>query len=340
MERCARCIIPKTAKGIVFNDSGECQLCSGFQKYIPLGGKALEKEIQPYIQDSPGFNCVVPVSGGRDSAFALYYAKRVLGLKPIAFHNNNDFETDIAKNNLQAMASALDVPLIRTFSPREHARKIVAEKFKMNLPYGPGLMVHHACEACKFGFETGAYNTARARGIKLVIWADSKYESTVPYHDLNPQQHAAPSSIKRLMAGQGWSLLKYRYYFSQLSKEYGPHHTRGIKEIHLYDYVQWDQNEIVETIGKHLGWSAPENSPTTWRVDCKLVPLVNYLTWKAYGVSKIELGFANMVRAGQMKREDAIQKGELIQQNMDLQQLRQLLLAMNIPEKTAGRILA
>jgi len=328
MKLCSKCIMPESAKGIVIDENGLCQLCRDYKEYIPKGLEALRKEIERSINKGAEHDCIVPVSGGRDSAYALYYAKKVLGLKPLAVHNDNDFETEIANKNLEAITKHISVPLIRISSRNHISKKIVAEKFKMNAPFGPGLMVDQTCEACEYGFHSAAYNIARKEGIKVIFWGDSQDESSTPFYKLFP--HFVPTKWERLRTSGAINLFKYKYYFNKMKKEYGSDSPGGLKAIHLYDYVRWDQKVIVDTIERELGWSAPENSPTTWRVDCSLIPLVNHLTEKAYGVSKIEIGFSNMVRSGKMDRDDALRKVEQIKKNEDINKLKMFLKEMGI----------
>jgi len=170
MKRCSNCIIPARAKGISLDENGLCQLCKDHKKTIPRGEEELRKEIEKYLNDTSQYNCIVPVSGGRDSSYALFYARNVLGLSPIAVNNDNDFTTDIAGTNLEAITKSTDVPLVRVTSRDHISRKIVAEKFKMNASFGAELVVAQTCEACKYGFESAAYNAARKHGIRLIIW--------------------------------------------------------------------------------------------------------------------------------------------------------------------------
>lgn len=337
MKRCAKCIMPETAKGIKLDEKGLCQLCLDCKEFTPRGEQQLRDDINEFIDQKAEYNCIVPVSGGRDSAYALYYAKRVLDLKPLAVHNDNDFETEVATNNLEVITKSLNVPLIRISSKNHITRALIAEKFKMNAPFGAGLVVEQTCEACKYGFESASYSIARKKGIKVVIWGDSLDESTVPYHSLF--SHRVPSKWERLLAPNVLNLFRYKKYFRQMTKEYGSNSAAGLKEVHLYDYIRWDQKVIVDTIQEKLGWSVPKSSPTTWRVDCSIVPLVNYLTEKAYGVSKLEIGFSNMVRSGKMDRDDAIQTVEQIKANTDKAELKRFLKLMDISDKDIDRVL-
>lgn len=336
MIRCAKCIMPETAKEIKFDKNGLCQLCANYKEFTPKGEQALREEIERHIKKEANHNCIVPVSGGRDSAYALYYAAKILNLKPLAVHNDNDFETEIANKNLEIMTKSLNVPLIRVSSKNHITKKIIAEKFKMNASFGAGLVVDQTCEACEYGFHSAAYSIARKEGIEIILWGDSLDESTVPFHKLFP--HHIPTKWERLLSPSALSLFKYKMYFNEMKKEYGSDSPDGLKAIHLYDYIRWDQGTIVETIQKELGWSAPENS-RTWRVDCSLVPLVNYLTEKAYGVSKLEIGFSSMIRSGKMDRNDALRQVDNVKKNTDVDKLKISLREINISQSVIDRVL-
>jgi hypothetical protein len=258
-------------------------------------------------------------------------------LRTLAVHNDNDFETEAANRNLESITKSMDVPLIRVGSKSKLSKKIVAEKFKMNSYFGPWLVVDETCEACEYGFHSAAYNTAKRKGVRLIIWGDSEDESTKPFHSLF-RHNKVPTKWDRILKRGMINVVKYKLLLNQMKNEYGPRDADGLMEIHLYDYIRWDRKIIVNTIEEKMGWSAPTGSATTWRVDCSLVPLINYLTEKAYGVSKIEIGFSNMVRNGKMDRDDALKQAEQIKKTTDVEKLKVFLMEMGISESSIKRV--
>ena len=124
-----------------------------------------------------------------------------------------------------------------------------------------------------------------------------------------------------------------------MKKEYGPDSSEGLKEIHFFDYIEWDRKIMVETIQDNLGWSKPKDSATSWRIDCSLIPLVDYLTAKAYGVSKMELGFSNMIRCGKMNREDALRQVSEIKKSVKIDELENFLRQLNISSACVDKVL-
>ena len=337
MERCIKCVMPKNALGVTFNKEGVCNLCQSFQPHKVLGIDALKEKISNHCADGGKYDCIVPVSGGRDSSYALYFAKIDLGLNPLAVHNDNDFETEQARINLKSITDKLNVDLVVTKTESNLAKKIVREKMEMNAPFGLDLVLAQTCEACEYGFESAAHNVAKREGVKVILWGDSQNESTKPYHSLVGSK--MPSKIEKLLSPGVINRIKYHYLFSRLKKECGPKHHSGIIPLHLYDYIEWDRRKIVSTIENELGWSKPKGGVTTWRTDCELVPFVSFLYQKYYGVSKLELGFSNMIRDNKMSREKAMEELKQMEDQFDISELEKFLRKTGVKEKTIKIIL-
>jgi len=81
---CSKCILPDTYRDISFNSEGVCNYCVDYRPVDRnLGKEALLNLLRSRTKTGP-YDCVVPLSGGKDSTFVLYYIVRELGLKPIA----------------------------------------------------------------------------------------------------------------------------------------------------------------------------------------------------------------------------------------------------------------
>jgi len=84
LRRCARCIVPETMPFIEFDEDGVCSLCRDYQRREVKGVKELEKLVSKFRKGNGEADCIVSFSGGRDSCYALHYAVKELGLKPLA----------------------------------------------------------------------------------------------------------------------------------------------------------------------------------------------------------------------------------------------------------------
>src|SRR5436190_14185377 len=118
-KQCSRCIMDTTVPGIEFDRKGECNFCKlhdKMDKEFPLGeeGKKIVKPVIDKIKrrgNGKKYDCVLGISGGRDSSYTLYYAKKILGLNPIAVHFNDGFGNPVAGENMVKACRKLGVEL-------------------------------------------------------------------------------------------------------------------------------------------------------------------------------------------------------------------------------------
>lgn len=85
VKRCTKCILPETFPSIIFDEEGVCNYCHSHEPITVLGEQELKKTLLKYKNNGERYNCIVPISGGRDSTYVLYemvthYKMRVLAL--------------------------------------------------------------------------------------------------------------------------------------------------------------------------------------------------------------------------------------------------------------------
>tara|TARA_B100000767_G_C19737263_1_gene524481 strand:+ start:208 stop:1383 length:1176 start_codon:yes stop_codon:yes gene_type:complete len=116
---CSRCIYDQRVSSITFDDKGVCNYCYQLDKIkndYGTGQKKGEKRFLRFIREikkagkGKKYDCVVGVSGGTDSSYMLFLAKR-WGLRPLAVHYDNTWNTAIATENIRKVLGALNVDL-------------------------------------------------------------------------------------------------------------------------------------------------------------------------------------------------------------------------------------
>lgn len=119
LQVCSRCIYDERVPGIHFDDQGVCNYCHQVDQLreeygtgTPKGERSLNGIIDHIRRDGRGkkYDCVVGVSGGTDSSYLLYLA-REWGLRPLAVHYDNTWNSAIATQNISIMLRALNVDL-------------------------------------------------------------------------------------------------------------------------------------------------------------------------------------------------------------------------------------
>jgi hypothetical protein len=316
--RCTRCIMPSTVPGVTFDKDGVCSVCSGFAPHTLLGESAFVELLEHRETGRGNYDCVVPLSGGRDSTYVLYLAKTVYGLKPLAVNYDNEFRSPQAVKNIESACRALDVDLSVVRSKQSINSKIVRANVKAAVPLGLGFVVESFCRNCEFGFRGAVYQEAAAHGVPLILWGDSAAESTAKVGE-RAVRGIRPSKWNKV---RDVNFYKTEYYCirqhlecpikgqSAFSRQKPALHDSATREISVFDYIPWEREKIKGTITTQLGWSKPPDSVSTWRTDCMMHEFVNYFFMKSVGCTRDCIGYCNMIAAGQMTRQEALEQEE------------------------------
>lgn len=198
MKYCKNCIMPENYPGISINREGICNFCVGYEPRGYLGKERLV-ELLNSTEKRGEYDCIVPLSGGKDSTYILYYATKELGLRCIAVSYDSGFQIGIAKENVRKACEILGVPLVLKRSPGDVESKFLTETLLLSRGLGFFLSV---CGNCEVILRTVSIHVARAHGVPFVLWGSSALES--PDRDdyeryrlgKRPEVSLAPSSIE------------------------------------------------------------------------------------------------------------------------------------------------
>mgnify|MGYP000424564041 FL=1 len=141
LQICSRCIYDERVPGIEFNSEGICNYCQQVDDLIEQYGYAQKKGIDELnriiskIKKSGKkrkYDCVVGVSGGTDSSYMLYLTKE-WGLRPLAVHYDNTWNTAIATQNIRKMLSKLGIDLYTKVVNNKEADDIFRSFFEASV---------------------------------------------------------------------------------------------------------------------------------------------------------------------------------------------------------------
>jgi len=328
MKRCTRCVLPDTVPGITFDLDGVCSFCQSYTPRAPRGEAALLERIAAAKRDDGRYDCIVPLSGGRDSSFVLYMAAERYRLRVLAVTYDNEFRVPQAEQNVDTACRILGVDHVRIRSRHDVARKMVYQGMRMAVPFGfRTTQVPWLCGACSYGFHSVVYRAAEQHRVPLILWGDSDEENTLPMHARVERADTRPGRDPEEMRRRRHStaaIYLFRYYGLLQRAEFpvrGNHllgrddprlTTPGIQEIHFFDYVPWDRNVIKEAITQRLGWRKPDDHPSSWRFDCVLHLVINYYHLLNFGCTKDCFGYARMINSGRMSRQEALEQEEAV----------------------------
>jgi tRNA(Ile)-lysidine synthase TilS/MesJ len=133
MEYCKRCLYPANAKPtIILDDDGVCSGCRYHESRQNIDWQKRQEMLTDILDEHKAkakaannpYDCIIPVSGGKDSHFQTYIMKVVYGMNPLLVTYNHIFNTRLGIRNLNNLVEKLGVDLIRFTANPESVRKI------------------------------------------------------------------------------------------------------------------------------------------------------------------------------------------------------------------------
>ena len=134
---CTRCIYDERVASINFDENGVCNYCHQLENLKNEYGTATTKGEKQFIKiieqikkdgKNKKYDCIIGVSGGTDSSYMLYLAKQ-WGLRPLAVHYDNTWNSAIATENIRKVLTALDIDLYTHVTDNKEADDIFRSFF-------------------------------------------------------------------------------------------------------------------------------------------------------------------------------------------------------------------
>lgn len=142
LQICSRCIYDDRTPAISFNQDGVCNYCEmvedlkvQYQTGLPDGEKRIQEIISKIKAEGKGkkYDCVIGVSGGTDSSYMVWWAIQN-GLRPLAVHYDNTWNTSIATENIRKVLGKLNVDLYTHVCDNKEADDIFKAFFIAGVP--------------------------------------------------------------------------------------------------------------------------------------------------------------------------------------------------------------
>lgn len=326
MKRCTKCILPETFPGITFDEEGICNYCHQYEEIKVKGREALEREMANFRDSKGKYDCMATISGGRDSTYVLHQLVKAHNMRVLACSFDCGLQSELGKRNTKKACEKLGVDLV-TYPYKikrnieEIRRNFMAWSKRPSPAMIPIFMVADKT------MEYHMRKVARQKGIKLIVSGESTIEHTFfksGFLGVPAAGHGyditITSKLKLLvgyireyarnprylsLAGLYESIIGFFAYF------YGHKFFRHIRLINYFDYIMWNEKQIVSTNIKELDWELLDDTILTWRNDDAMPPLYNYLYYRMVGFTENDALRSNMIRNGMMSREEALKTANL-----------------------------
>ena len=319
--RCKKCVLPETYPFIDFDENGVCRYCRNHQKIKVKGNTALKQILQKYRSKDGSPDCIVALSGGRDSCYGLHYIKKELGMNPIAFTYDWGLVTDLARRNCARICGKLGVEHIIRTPNIAKKRKFVRQNIEAWLKK-PELGMIPLFMAGDKAFYHHARQLKKETNIKLVFFCTGNMIENCPYKFgfsgiKDGESEMKLTKIKMLDKIQLVSyylkhfLLNPSYFNSSLFDTAAAYwHTFIAKDdfLYLYQYIDWNEDKVVDTIVKEYDWEKATDTKTTWRIGDGTASFYNYIYYSMAGFTEDDDMISNMIREGYINREEGLKR--------------------------------
>jgi len=310
LQYCLRCCLPETTEGIAFDEMGVCQACISSEQKMRINWVDREKMLRGILERytkraGTNYDCLVPISGGKDSVFQLHVLTKVYGLKPLAVTFSHNWFTETGRYNLENALEKFNVDHIM-FTPN---RKLVNKLARRSLE-----KIGDSCWTCHGGIGAFPLQVAVRFNIPLLIWGESiaedsaraTYQEPVMKFDRN---YFTLVSAKEYASGMvGGDITERDVYPFELPTVEDCERI-GLIGIHLGDFLFWDSERQMEFVRDEYGWREDkvEGAYKHYKsVECVMAGVHDYSKWIKRGFGRGTDQASQDVRAGLLTREEAI----------------------------------
>jgi N-acetyl sugar amidotransferase len=298
---CVRCVMDTSDPSITFDTNGTCNLCHDYdnrtRRNVLSGESGLRRleEIAGQIKREgvgKSYDCIIGVSGGVDSTFVAWKVKE-LGLRPLAVHLDNGWDSEIAVSNISNALRQMGIDLYTHVIDWEEFKDIQRAFLLASTPDAE-IPSDHAIFAI-------LYHTATKHGLRHVITGlNVRTETHVPI--AWSQGHWDWGYIRAVHRRYGSGRVKTFPHFSFFEFVTLCRHTH--QTTNLLDFIDYKKKDVLVFLQKELGWKDyggkhHESIYTRWFQGC-------YLPRK-FGYDKRRSHLSSLICSGEITRQQALE---------------------------------
>lgn len=306
---CSKCVMDTSDSKISFNDQGICDHCTTFFRDVlpswdtgPVGEKALGKVVSEIKQAGEGkdFDCIIGMSGGIDSSYLTYLAKERFGLRPLVFHVDAGWNSQIAVNNIEKLVDRLGLDLYTEVINWDEMRDLQLAFFKSGVPHIDTPQDH--------AFFATMYKFAEQHSIKYILTGANLSTECIRnplewmYYQSDSIQlrdiHAKFGTIP-LRSFPITSILRHKIYLPYVKK---------IRVVTPLNYVPYLKAEAAQLLQERFEWQPYSQKHFESRFT-KFYE--SYWLPVKFGYDTRRVQYSSLILTGQMTRDAALSALEI-----------------------------
>lgn len=309
MRYCTRCVLPDTRPGLELGADGVCSACRTHGQRIEIDWGARRAAFEELVADvrqlGGRWDCLIPVSGGKDSTWQTVRCLEA-GLHPLAVTWKTPARTELGQRNLDNLIELGVDHVDFQVNPRVERRFMLQALERLG---STAIPMHLAI----FNIPL---NLAAKLEIPLVVWGE---DSSTEYVGQAPPDRPAQLGedwIRRYgvvhgttaqdWVGDGLSERDLAPYFGPTDDEL---ERKGIRAVFLGWFFEWDPAETARVASEH-GFQAADSARTGLYeyadVDDDFISIHHWIKWLKFGFTRTYDNLSLEIRNGRLTREEAI----------------------------------
>tara|TARA_B100000242_G_scaffold293203_1_gene270585 strand:+ start:1255 stop:2355 length:1101 start_codon:yes stop_codon:yes gene_type:complete len=293
---------------IKFNEDGICDHCITFDKEILPNwnyGINKQKEVKEIVKKikkrSAGneFDCILGLSGGIDSSFLLHLVVTEYNLRPLVFHVDGGWNSQLATNNIEKLIDKLNLELYTHVVNWNEMQDLQLSFFKSGVP--------HIDVPQDYAFFSTMYNFASKYNVKTIVTGGNFSTECVR----NPKEWMYYQSdtiqLKDIQKKHGKRKLKEYQLTNILWHKLWLPYIKGVKLIRLIDYMPYNKKEAENILVNNYGFQTYPQKHFESRFTRFYE---SYWLYERFGYDTRRVQFSSLILTNQMTREEALKELE------------------------------
>lgn len=302
-------------RNISFDANGVCNHCRRYDSLVAVrilkgdaGAQALATLVVNMKANGKGrdYDCIIGVSGGVDSTYVAYLT-RERGLRPLAVHFDNGWNSELAVQNIENVLKRLDIDLYTYVVDWPEFRDLQVAFLRASTPDGE-IPSDHAINAL-------LWREAARRGVRYIVSGMNFTTESISVPDWS-YGHSDWRYIRDVHRKYGTVPLKT---YPRFTPAYLAYLTlvRRIRNVSILNYVEYNKQDVMALLESELGWV---NYGGKHHESIYTRFFQGYILPRKFSVDKRYGHLSDLINAGQMTREDALREMEKPTYDPDLQE--------------------
>lgn len=302
---CSNCVMDTSDPNIRFDENGVCDHCHDFETSVKpnwhtdeRGRAELEKIIDEIKKSGKGrdFDCLLGLSGGVDSSYMLHMAVKEFGLRPLVFHVDGGWNSELAVHNINVMIDKLGLDLYTEVINWEEMRDFQLAFFKSGVPH-LDIPQDHA-------FIATLYQFAEKYKIKYILNGGNLSTECVQYPMEWFYYGTDMKQIKDIIRRFGTIKMETYPFSSVLRHKVYLKYLKGVRVVKPLNNIPFYKNEALLFLQKEYGWKPYPQK----HFESRFTKFYEgYWLYERFGYDTRRVQLSSLILTGQMTRDEALE---------------------------------